>query len=136
MEYWLFMHGAMKSAGGWGKKMGTRNEEVYVLVGDGSINLIGWAQEIITSLQEGYKSTSFCFDKNHWPSRASAASRPKTEATRGGLGTERYRYRPRREIYDGTLAGLISRPTAFFFFCFCEPGGLWGKFVFANCKET
>lgn len=42
-------------AGGLGAKMADPNREIYVMVGDGSYLML--AQEIVTSIQEGYKLT-------------------------------------------------------------------------------
>ena len=49
-------------SGGLGVKMAAPDREVYVMVGDGSYLMM--AQEIVTSLQEGYKLTIVMFD-NH-----------------------------------------------------------------------
>jgi 3D-(3,5/4)-trihydroxycyclohexane-1,2-dione acylhydrolase (decyclizing) len=49
-------------AGGLGIKMADPNREVYVMVGDGSYLMLG--NEIITSIQEGYKLTIVLMDNS------------------------------------------------------------------------
>ncbi len=73
-------------AGGLGIKMADPEREVYVLVGDGSYLMM--AQEIVTSLQEGYKLNIVVLD-NHGFSSIGGLSRA---CGSGGFGTE-YRYR-------------------------------------------
>lgn len=73
-------------AGGLGVKMADPDREVYVLVGDGSYLMM--AQEIVTSLQEGYKLNIVVLD-NHGFSSIGGLSRA---CGGNGLGTE-YRYR-------------------------------------------
>ncbi len=80
-------------AGGLGIKMADPDREVYVMVGDGSYLMM--AQEIVTSLQEGYKLNIVVLD-NHGFSSIGGLSRA---CGSGGFGTE-YRYRR-----DGQLAG-------------------------------
>ena len=80
-------------AGGLGVKMADPSREVYVLVGDGSYLMM--AQEIVTSLQEGYKLNIVLFD-NHGFSSIGGLSRG---CGNEGMGTT-YRYR-RGEKYDG-----------------------------------
>ena len=80
-------------AGGLGVKMATPDREVYILVGDGSYLMM--AQEIVTSLQEGYKLNIVLLD-NHGFSSIGALSRA---CGNRGMGTE-YRYRK-----DGVLEG-------------------------------
>ena len=82
-------------AGGLGAKMANPNREVYVMVGDGSYLMM--AQEIVTSIQEGYKLNIVLLD-NHGFSSIGGLSRGSGNA---GLGTN-YRYR-RGEKYDGDL---------------------------------
>ena len=73
-------------AGGLGIKMADPSREVYVTVGDGSYLMM--AQEIVTSIQEGYKLNIVVLD-NHGFSSIGGLSR----ACGGdGFGTE-YRYR-------------------------------------------
>ncbi|MBV9479389.1 MAG: 3D-(3,5/4)-trihydroxycyclohexane-1,2-dione acylhydrolase (decyclizing) [Acidobacteria bacterium] len=82
-------------AGGLGVKMADPSREVYVLVGDGSYLMM--AQEIVTSIQEGYKLNVVVLD-NHGFSSIGGLSR----ACGGdGFGTE-YRYRR-----NGSLAGEV-----------------------------
>jgi 3D-(3,5/4)-trihydroxycyclohexane-1,2-dione acylhydrolase (decyclizing) len=83
-------------AGGLGVKMADPSREVFVMVGDGSYLMM--AQEIHTSLQEGYKLNVVVLD-SHGFSSISGLSR-----TVGcqGFGTE---YRLRR---DGKLDGEIN----------------------------
>ena len=53
-------------AGGLGVKMADPNREVYVMVGDGSYLMLG--NEIITSIQEGYKLTVILIDNSGYSS--------------------------------------------------------------------
>jgi 3D-(3,5/4)-trihydroxycyclohexane-1,2-dione acylhydrolase (decyclizing) len=80
-------------AGGLGAKMADPSRDVYVLVGDGSYLMM--AQEIVTSLQEGYKINIVLLD-NHGFSSIGGLSRA---CGNEGTGTN-YRYR-RGEKYDG-----------------------------------
>ncbi len=80
-------------AGGLGVKMAAPDREVYVMVGDGSYLMM--AQEIVTSLQEGYKLNIVLLD-NHGFSSIGGLSRA---CGNSGMGTE-YRYRR-----DGKLDG-------------------------------
>ncbi len=80
-------------AGGLGIKMAAPERDVYVMVGDGSYLMM--AQEIVTSIQEGYKLNIVVLD-NHGFSSIGGLSRA---CGSGGFGTE-YRYRR-----DGDLAG-------------------------------
>jgi 3D-(3,5/4)-trihydroxycyclohexane-1,2-dione acylhydrolase (decyclizing) len=82
-------------AGGLGAKMADPQREVYVLVGDGSYLMM--AQEIVTSLQEGYKLNIVLLD-NHGFSSIGGLSRA---CGNEGMGTN-YRYR-RGEKYDGEV---------------------------------
>jgi 3D-(3,5/4)-trihydroxycyclohexane-1,2-dione acylhydrolase (decyclizing) len=80
-------------AGALGAKMADPSREVIVLVGDGSYLMM--AQEIVTSLQEGYKLSIVLLD-NHGFSSIGGLSRA---CGNEGMGTN-YRYR-RGEKYDG-----------------------------------
>jgi 3D-(3,5/4)-trihydroxycyclohexane-1,2-dione acylhydrolase (decyclizing) len=80
-------------SGGLGVKMADPTREVYVMVGDGSYLMM--AQEIVTSIQEGYKLNIVLLD-NHGFSSIGGLSRA---CGSGGFGTE-YRYRR-----DGHLSG-------------------------------
>jgi len=82
-------------AGGLGAKMANPNREVYVMVGDGSYLMM--AQEIVTSIQEGYKLNIVLLD-NHGFSSIGGLSRGSGNE---GLGTN-YRYR-HGDKYDGEL---------------------------------
>jgi 3D-(3,5/4)-trihydroxycyclohexane-1,2-dione acylhydrolase (decyclizing) len=73
-------------AGGLGVKMADPSREVFVLVGDGSYLMM--SQEIVTSIQEGYKLNIVVLD-NHGFSSIGGLSR---SCGGGGFGTE-YRYR-------------------------------------------
>ncbi len=53
-------------AGGLGAKMADPSREVYVMIGDGSYLMM--AQEIITSIQEGYKLTIILLNNNGYAS--------------------------------------------------------------------
>jgi len=82
-------------AGGLGVNMANPDGAVYVLVGDGSYLMM--AQEIVTSLQEGYKLNIVLLD-NHGFSSIGGLSR---SCGNEGMGTN-YRYR-RDGKYDGDL---------------------------------
>jgi 3D-(3,5/4)-trihydroxycyclohexane-1,2-dione acylhydrolase (decyclizing) len=82
-------------AGGLGVKMAVPDREVYVLVGDGSYLMM--AQEIVTSLQEGFKLNIVVLD-NHGFSSIGGLSRA---CGNRGMGTD-YRYR-RGAAYEGEL---------------------------------
>jgi 3D-(3,5/4)-trihydroxycyclohexane-1,2-dione acylhydrolase (decyclizing) len=75
--------------------MADPSREVYVMVGDGSYLMM--AQEIVTSLQEGYKLNILILD-NHGFSSIGGLSK---HCGSGGFGTE-YRYR-----VNGDLSGDI-----------------------------
>jgi 3D-(3,5/4)-trihydroxycyclohexane-1,2-dione acylhydrolase (decyclizing) len=92
MEYGYSCMG-YEIAGGLGVKMAYPRREVYVLVGDGSYLML--AQEIVTSLQEGFKLNIVLLD-NHGFSSIGGLSR---SCGNEGMGTE-YRYRE-----NGTYPG-------------------------------
>jgi 3D-(3,5/4)-trihydroxycyclohexane-1,2-dione acylhydrolase (decyclizing) len=94
MEYGYSCMG-YEIAGGLGAKMADPTRQVYVLVGDGSYLMM--AQEIVTSLQEGYKLNIVLLD-NHGFSSIGGLSRG---CGNDGMGTN-YRYR-RGEKYDGDV---------------------------------
>jgi 3D-(3,5/4)-trihydroxycyclohexane-1,2-dione acylhydrolase (decyclizing) len=94
MEYGYSCMG-YEIAGGLGIKMANPEREVYVLIGDGSYLMM--AQEIVTSLQEGYKLNIVLLD-NHGFSSIGGLSRSSGNE---GMGTN-YRFR-RGEKYDGDL---------------------------------
>jgi 3D-(3,5/4)-trihydroxycyclohexane-1,2-dione acylhydrolase (decyclizing) len=94
MEYGYSCMG-YEIAGGLGVKMADPKREVYVLVGDGSYLMM--AQEIVTSLQEGYKLNIVLLD-NHGFSSIGGLSR---SCGNEGMGTN-YRYR-RGDRYDGDV---------------------------------
>ena len=82
-------------SGGLGVKMAAPDREVYVMVGDGSYLMM--AQEIVTSLQEGYKLTIVILD-NHGFSSIGGLTRA---CGNKGMGTE-YRYRSNGQL-EGDL---------------------------------
>jgi 3D-(3,5/4)-trihydroxycyclohexane-1,2-dione acylhydrolase (decyclizing) len=84
-------------SGGLGVKMAAPDREVYVMVGDGSYLMM--AQEIVTSLQEGYKLNIIVLD-NHGFSSIGGLSRA---CGNEGMGTE-YRYRR-----NGNMSGDVIR---------------------------
>ena len=92
MEYGYSCMG-YEIAGGLGIKMAYPKREVYVLVGDGSYLMM--AQEIITSVQEGYKLNIVLLN-NHGFSSIGGLSR---SCGNEGMGTQ-YRYRKNGK-YDG-----------------------------------
>ena len=97
MEYGYSCMG-YEIAGGLGIKMADPAREVYVLVGDGSYLMM--AQEIVTSLQEGYKLNIVLLD-NHGFSSIGGLSR---SCGNEGMGTE-YRYRE-DEKYKGDVIAV------------------------------
>jgi 3D-(3,5/4)-trihydroxycyclohexane-1,2-dione acylhydrolase (decyclizing) len=92
MEYGYSTMG-YEIAGGLGIKMAYPEREVYVIVGDGSYLMM--AQEIVTSVQEGYKLNIVLLD-NHGFSSIGGLSR---SCGNEGMGTE-YRFR-QGEKYAG-----------------------------------
>ncbi|MGA7855479.1 MAG: 3D-(3,5/4)-trihydroxycyclohexane-1,2-dione acylhydrolase (decyclizing) [Candidatus Acidiferrales bacterium] len=94
MEYGYSCMG-YEIAGGLGAKMANPQREVYVLIGDGSYLMM--AQEIVTSIQEGYKLNIVLLD-NHGFSSIGGLSRA---CGNEGMGTN-YRYR-RGDKYDGEI---------------------------------
>ena len=94
MEYGYSCMG-YEIAGGLGIKMAYPEREVYVLVGDGSYLMM--AQEIVTSVQEGYKLNIVLLD-NHGFSSIGGLSR---SCGNEGMGTE-YRY-SQHGRYDGEI---------------------------------
>jgi 3D-(3,5/4)-trihydroxycyclohexane-1,2-dione acylhydrolase (decyclizing) len=94
MEYGFSCMG-YEIAGGLGAKMANPARDVYVLIGDGSYLMM--AQEIVTSLQEGFKLNIVLLD-NHGFSSIGGLSRA---CGNEGMGTN-YRYR-HGEKYDGDL---------------------------------
>ena len=94
MEYGYSCMG-YEIAGGLGIKMEDPSREVYVMIGDGAYLMM--AQEIVTSIQEGYKLNIILLD-NHGFSSIGGLSRA---CGNEGMGTN---YRNRRgEKYDGEL---------------------------------
>jgi len=85
-------------AGGLGVKMASPDREVYVMVGDGSYLMM--AQEIVTSLQEGYKLNIVVLD-NHGFSSIGGLTRA---CGNRGMGTE-YRYRKNGKL-DGDVISV------------------------------
>lgn len=84
-------------AGGLGAKMGDPFREVYVMTGDGSYLMM--AQEIITSVQEGYKLTIVLINNNGYASIGGLSQSLGTD----GFGTH-YKYRNKR---SGQLDGRL-----------------------------
>jgi 3D-(3,5/4)-trihydroxycyclohexane-1,2-dione acylhydrolase (decyclizing) len=84
-------------SGGLGVKMAAPDREVYVMVGDGSYLMM--AQEIVTSLQEGYKLNIVVLD-NHGFSSIGGLSRA---CGNQGMGTE-YRYRRNGKLEGEPIA--------------------------------
>jgi 3D-(3,5/4)-trihydroxycyclohexane-1,2-dione acylhydrolase (decyclizing) len=82
-------------AGGLGVKMADPQREVYVMVGDGSYLMM--AQEIVTSIQEGYKLTIIVIDNHGFASIGGLSQSVGSQ----GFGT-RYRY---RDPKSGQLVG-------------------------------
>ena len=84
-------------AGGLGAKMADPSREVYVMVGDGSYLMM--AQEIVTSIQEGYKLTILLLDSHGY---ASIGGLSRALGS-GGFGTS-YRF---RDGQSGELTGDV-----------------------------
>ncbi len=84
-------------SGGLGVKMAAPDREVYVMVGDGSYLMM--SQEIVTSLQEGYKLNVIVLD-NHGFSSIGGLSRA---CGNEGMGTE-YRYRRNGKMDGDAIA--------------------------------
>ncbi len=97
MEYGYSCMG-YEIAGGLGVKMADPKHEVYVLVGDGSYLMM--AQEIVTSLQEGYKLNIILLDNHGFSSIGGLSQSCGNE----GMGTE-YRYR-KGDQYKGDVIAV------------------------------
>lgn len=83
-------------AGGLGVKMAEPDREVYVMVGDGSYLMM--AQEIVTSIQEGFKITIVMLDNHGFASIGGLSQ----SVGCGGFGT-RYRYRSENGQLEGDV---------------------------------
>ncbi|MGH9744303.1 MAG: 3D-(3,5/4)-trihydroxycyclohexane-1,2-dione acylhydrolase (decyclizing) [Candidatus Acidiferrum sp.] len=94
MEYGYSCMG-YEIAGGLGVKMAAPDREVFVMVGDGSYLMM--AQEIHTSVQEGYKLNIILLDNHGFASIGGLSE----SCGSGGFGTQ-YRYRQ-----NGNLDGAI-----------------------------
>jgi 3D-(3,5/4)-trihydroxycyclohexane-1,2-dione acylhydrolase (decyclizing) len=90
-------------AGGLGVKMADPAREVYVLVGDGSYLML--SNEIVTSIQEGYKLTVVLLDNRGYKS-IGALSR---SLGMQGFGT-RYAFPQPTDIGDTPAAGGVMLP--------------------------
>ncbi|HRO71370.1 MAG TPA: thiamine pyrophosphate-dependent enzyme, partial [Chitinophagaceae bacterium] len=84
-------------AGGLGAKMADPSREVFVMVGDGSYLLM--SQEIITSIQEGYKLSIILINNNGFASIGGLSASLGTK----GFGTA-YKYRNQK---TGQLDGKV-----------------------------
>ncbi len=76
-------------AGGLGAKMADPSREVYVMVGDGSYLMM--SQEIVTSIQEGFKLTIILINNNGFASIGGLSNALGTK----GFGTE-YKFRNKK----------------------------------------
>ena len=76
-------------AGGLGAKMADPSREVYVMIGDGSYLMM--SQEIVTSVQEGYKLTIILLNNNGYASIGGLSASLGTN----GFGTE-YKFRNKK----------------------------------------
>ena len=101
MEYGFSCMG-YEIAGGLGAKMADPGREVYVLVGDGSYLML--AQEIVTSIQEGYKINIVLLDNHGFSSNDGTQPLP---AAREAWALN-YRYR-RSDKYGKHLSATRSR---------------------------
>jgi 3D-(3,5/4)-trihydroxycyclohexane-1,2-dione acylhydrolase (decyclizing) len=82
-------------AGGLGAKMADPSREIYVMVGDGSYLMM--SQEIVTSVQEGYKLTIILINNSGYSSIGGLSNSLGTK----GFGTH-YKYRDKK---SGQLDG-------------------------------
>ena len=82
-------------AGGLGVKMADPSREVYVMVGDGSYLML--SQEIVSSIQEGYKMTIILINNDGYKSIGSLSRSLGSE----GYGTRFLFRNPDTEIIDG-----------------------------------
>lgn len=76
-------------AGGLGAKMADPSREIYVMVGDGSYLMM--SQEIVTSIQEGYKLTIILINNNGYASIGGLSNSLGTQ----GFGTH-YKFRDKK----------------------------------------
>ncbi len=84
-------------AGGLGAKMADASREIYVMVGDGSYLMM--SQEIVTSIQEGYKLTIILINNNGYASIGGLSQSLGTKA----FGTE-YKFRNKKtDQLDGKI---------------------------------
>ncbi|MBA3674622.1 MAG: 3D-(3,5/4)-trihydroxycyclohexane-1,2-dione acylhydrolase (decyclizing) [Chitinophagaceae bacterium] len=84
-------------AGGLGAKMADPSREVYVMVGDGSYLMM--SQEIVTSIQEGFKLTIILINNNGFASIGGLSNALGTK----GFGTE-YKFRNKKtDKLDGKI---------------------------------
>jgi 3D-(3,5/4)-trihydroxycyclohexane-1,2-dione acylhydrolase (decyclizing) len=90
-------------AGGLGIKMAEPEREVYVMVGDGSYLMM--ANEIITSIQEGYKLTIILMDNSGYKSIGSLSR----SLGQTGFGT-RYVFPEGGQLPDDTLTAVAELP--------------------------
>jgi 3D-(3,5/4)-trihydroxycyclohexane-1,2-dione acylhydrolase (decyclizing) len=90
-------------AGGLGIKMAEPSREVYVMVGDGSYLML--ANEIVTSIQEGYKLTIVLMDNSGYKSIGSLSR----SLGQTGFGT-RYVYPEQGRLPDDTVSAVAELP--------------------------
>jgi 3D-(3,5/4)-trihydroxycyclohexane-1,2-dione acylhydrolase (decyclizing) len=92
-------------AGGLGVKMADPSREVYVMVGDGSYLMM--AQEIVTSVQEGYKLTIVLVDSGGY---ASIGGLSRSIGS-GGFGTQYPPLPIDLAANAASLGAIVHRPT-------------------------
>jgi 3D-(3,5/4)-trihydroxycyclohexane-1,2-dione acylhydrolase (decyclizing) len=90
-------------AGGLGVKMAEPSREVYVMVGDGSYLML--ANEIVTSIQEGYKLTIILMDNKGYKSIGSLSR----SLGQTGFGT-RYLFPADGQLPDDTVTAVGELP--------------------------
>ena len=90
-------------AGGLGIKMAEPGREVYVMVGDGSYLML--SQEIVTSVQEGFKLTIVLMDNSGYKSIGSLSR----SLGQTGFGT-RYVYPEKGKLPDDTVKEATALP--------------------------
>ena len=92
-------------AGGLGVKMADPSREVFVMVGDGSFLMM--AQEIVTSVQEGYKLTIVLVDSGGY---ASIGGLSRSIGS-GGFGTQYPSLPIDLAANAASLGAIVHRPT-------------------------
>lgn len=90
-------------AGGLGAKMADQSREIYVMVGDGSYLML--AQEIVTSIQEGYKLTIVLINNDGYKSIGSLSRSLGSQ----GYGT-RFVEPSEGQVVSDAVNGQVAKP--------------------------